>query len=211
MASVKPSISASNFSICTNQLSPDINLARPYPFLVLQSDVLSGGLFVPWLLGSLDQFGLVALCQNLLLLQLGDLGGSVNSTLFHQHHFTFLGLERRLTYLNGDMYRDIGSDDFTTATLRNLGVGSNELASTTSFRQGHNNVLLLFEHRCNLGFLALNDNGNLVFKGLSVGRKVVKTNNRSSGSNGVVRQVKVGCCLREILLGDLSVSECVDG
>jgi hypothetical protein len=104
------------------------------------------------------------------------------------------------------MNSDIGSDNFATATLRDLGVGCDEFTSTTSLCQGDNDVLLLLEHIGNLGFLALDDDGDLVFDGLSVSGQVVQSDNRSSSSDGVIRKIKVGSGLGEVLLGDLLVS-----
>lgn len=71
------------------------------------------------------------------------------------------------------MNRDVGSNDFTTASLGYFRVRSDKVASSTSFRQGNNDILLLFKHRSSLGFLALDDNGDLVFDGLAVGWQVV--------------------------------------
>lgn len=55
---------------------------RTDPFLVLLPDIILCCLFVSWLLGRLDQLGLVLLGQRLFLLKLGNLGNSVNSTLY---------------------------------------------------------------------------------------------------------------------------------
>lgn len=87
MASVRLSISTSIFSSCTKESasdSPDsLNLAQgTHPLLVLLPDFVLGRLFVPGLLGRLDQFGLVALCENLLLFKLGNLGSGVDSALW---------------------------------------------------------------------------------------------------------------------------------
>lgn len=90
------------------------------------------------------------------------------------------------------MYSDIGRNDFTTASLWNLGIGGDEFTCSTSFCQSHDDIGLLLEHIGDFGLLALNNKSDLVFDSLAVCRQVVQTNNGSGGSDSVVRELKVG-------------------
>lgn len=98
------------------------------------------------------------------------------------------------------MHRDVGSDDLATAPLRNLGILADELASTASLGESDDDVSLTLQDGPDFCLLGLNDERDLLLDGFAVGRQVVETDNRSGGSDGVVRQVKVGGCLGEVIL-----------
>ena len=66
------------------------------------------------------------------------------------------------------MDSDIGSNDLTTASLWDLGIGGDEFACSTSLCQSDDDVGLLLEHIGDFGLLALNNKGDLVFDSLAV-------------------------------------------
>lgn len=102
------------------------------------------------------------------------------------------------------MDSDVGSDDFTTASLWNLGILRDKSTRSAALCEGSDNVLLALEDRANLGALGLDDDGDLVLDRLAVGGQVVQTDNGSGGADRVVGQVKVGSSLGEVVLGSLS-------
>lgn len=117
----------------------------------------------------------------------------------------FVGVEPS-THLNRNMNRHIPRNDLASTPLRYLFILLDKLGLARAFGERNDDRFLRFEHLTNGRILGLDENGDLVFEGLAVGREVVHARDGSSGTDGAVDEIEIGLGLGEVLFGDLRVS-----
>lgn len=104
-----------------------------------------------------------------------------------------------MTYLDRNVYTDVGSNDFSTTASRNLTVLLNPLNLSATFCQTNNHSLHRLQQLELLAVTGLNDHSDLVFESLAVGGEIVKTNNRTSRLDTVNNEVKASSFCGELL------------